>query len=92
VFSFNCSVGATTADTFTAGAGFTIPSGAQNPGNGASYCPSFAQYQAGVAVGTYTGGYTTVNFVQGAGMIMTFNAPGGGGGAAAGAGMMMGVG
>jgi hypothetical protein len=91
LFAFNFSAGATAADTFTAGSGWTIPSGGQNPGNGASYCPSFVEYQAAVAVGTYAGAYTTGNYVQGAGLIMTFNSSSGIP-TTGGAGMLMGVG
>jgi hypothetical protein len=74
VVAFNCSQQATAADTFTAGSGWTIPTNGQNPGNGSTYSPNMLQYQVNVAAGTYQDTYTTGNFVNGQGIIMTFKA------------------
>jgi len=64
--------GQTTADTFTAGSGFTI--GCQFNGNGTVQMPMMMMYQQNVAAGTYTAPWTTANFVKGGAVMIALKA------------------
>ena len=72
IFESGSAGGSTAVDTFTAGAGFT--KAVSFNGSGSVTSPLMTQYQANVAAGTYTGGCTTVNFVEASGVIIALAA------------------
>lgn len=63
ILSYCVDAGANATDTFTAGGAFTI--GGSLLGSGGSYQPQMLQYLNNVAAGTYTGNWSTSNFVEG---------------------------
>ena len=78
IFESGSTGGSTAVDTFTPGSGFTQAVSF----NGAPpvTSPMMTQYKANAAAGSYTGGCTTVNFVEASGVIIALTAAGSSGG------------
>ena len=85
MFESGSAGGSTAVDTFTAGTGFT--QAVAFNGSGSVTSPLMTQYRANSAAGTYTGGCTTVNFVEASGVIIALAAATPSGGASAAGGL-----